>query len=112
MRIKIRRAWHVFYDKYLSKRKLRFVQWWDDKYPGKYCWADCVSWAFNPYSFNPFKIADSGACEIESKEHQHKMCYCGGWDNGVCFAKLPTEEQKKITDEREREWKKNRYLPF
>ena len=96
--INLWRAWVRFHRDYLAHRKLKFATWWDNINSGKYCWADCVSWAFSPEEWNPFKISSSKGCEIESIEHEHESCYCGGWNKGVCFSLLSTDEQKKIRD--------------
>lgn len=88
------------------------MQWFHSKlYPGKYCWADCVSWAFSPTRFNPFEIQTSGGCEVESKEHEHEACYCGSWYKGVCFDTLSKKEQQAIRDEQKKELE-NEKLPF
>jgi len=113
----IKRKWRMvrnkFFNRFIQSKKLKFIVWFDAKNPGKYCWADCVSWAFSPTQWNPFDIGSSEGCEIESKEHSHKTCYCGGWMNGVCFAKLSKAEQQKIRDEQETEYQKiKENLPF
>ena len=95
---KIRIAWYHFHGKHLQKRKLRFVTWLDKKYPGKYCWADCVSWSIDTGAFNPFKIDRSGGCLLESIEHSTGACYCGAWIDGKCFDLLSEQERKEITD--------------
>ncbi len=89
-----------FHRKYLQDIKLTFVQWFHSKlYPGKYCWADCVGWAFSPTRFNPYDIESSKGCEAESKEHECETCYCGSWHKGVCFDTLTKKEQQKVRDE-------------
>ncbi len=93
------KALRIFHRDYIADKKLKFVQWWDRINPGKYCWADCVSWAFDPEQWNPFKIGGSEGCEIESIEHEHEICYCGGWNKGVCFATLPQSERDRIKAE-------------
>jgi len=82
----------------MTRLKIKFVSWFNDRYRGKYCWADCVAWAYSK-RLNPFKIDSSKGCEIESKEHSTNLCYCGGWKDGKCFALLPKEEQEKIRKE-------------
>jgi hypothetical protein len=98
----MKKHWYKFFKKRkIEKHKLKFVSWFDNLFKGKYCWTDCVSFAFSPERFNPFRIESSKGCEIESIKHQHKLCYCGGWQNGKCFAKLSKEEQNKIREEME-----------
>jgi len=99
MKRKLRRFWWKLHDKYLVKRKLSFAGWLHHKFKGKYCWADCVGWAYNPARLNPFKIENSNACCEESKTHSTNMCYCGGWNNGVCYDLLSKEEKQKMKDE-------------
>ena len=98
---RIRIAWYHFHGKHLQKRKLHFISWFDEKYPGKYCWADCVAWSFNTSAFNPFKIDSSRACEIESETIECGSCYCGGWNQGKCWDLLSKEERKAILAEKE-----------
>lgn len=83
----------------IEKKKMRFVTWWFGLFPGKYCWADCVTWAFSPKRYNPFNIDTSKGCEEESKTHEHESCYCGNWNAGKCWDKYSKAEQKAITDE-------------
>lgn len=109
----MKRYWIKFHSKRLVGLKLKIATWLDKKYPGKYCWAACVAWAYNYDSLNPFKIDSSKACKIESITHPHKLCYCGGWENGKCFALLPKEEQKEIIEKLEKESKESpAELPF
>lgn len=99
---KVKRAWYRFHKKHLKKRKLRFVYWFDKKFPGKYCWADCVSWAFNSGAFNPFKIGNAQACKTESEiDAYYHQCYCGGWSKGKCWALLTDEERNAIIAQEE-----------
>ncbi len=100
----MKRIWITFHKKHLDYRKLKFISWFHSKFPGKYCWADCVMWSMHPYKFNPFRVDKSKACEIESIEHDCKACYCGGWDNGKCWDLLPKEERESIKAEREKEY--------
>lgn len=110
---KIRRYWSIFHDKYLVKKKLSFVSWVHFKFKGTYCWADCVGWAYNPYRLNPFKIETSKGCEEESKIHDTGMCYCGGWNKGVCWEKLSKEEKERQLNEIElKRANQPEYLPF
>lgn len=101
MKRKIQRWWRIFHATHLLKSKLKFIGWFHDRFKGKYCWADCVAWAYNPSQFNPFKAGTSKGCKIESKQHDTKMCYCGGWNNGVCWDTLPKQEQERQIKERE-----------
>lgn len=82
--------------------KLKFVRWFHSKFPAKYCWADCVAWAYSRNRFNPFRIDKATACDLESREGDNGMCYCGGWNKGQCFDKLSKEEREayrnKITE--------------
>ena len=96
MKRKLLRWYFKFHDKRLQKLKLDLAQVLFDNNKGKYCWADCVSYSFAPFRFNPFKIESSRGCEIESKEHDTNMCYCGGWENGVCYDKLTQDEKDKM----------------
>ena len=90
----IKIKWTRFHSAYLVRPKLSFVRWFDNFFKGKYCWTDCVGWAFDSERFNPFKIDTSKGCEADSRENE--LCYCGGWKKGVCFAKLSKKEQGKI----------------
>jgi hypothetical protein len=92
---KANKWWRKFHEKRLYKAKLGFISWFHPRYPGKYCWADCVSWAISPYKFNPFRIDNAVGCKNESETHSTRSCYCGGWNNGKCFDLL-TEKQKQI----------------
>lgn len=74
------------------QRRMRFVSWFHSLFPGKYCWADCVSWAYSK-SWNPFIIDNAKGCEQESLDHPHRLCYCGGWKDGKCYDKLTKEEK-------------------
>lgn len=112
MKRKLKRWWSIFHSDHLRERKLKIAAWVDKKYPGKYCWADCVIWAYSPYKFNPFKIDKSDACKKESIEHSCKLCYCGGWNNGVCFALLPQEERDRLTAEYHAESKLETEITF
>lgn len=93
------RKWRSFHSEHLVGRKLKFISWFNKKFPAKYCWADCVAWSYSPTRFNPFKLDRSRACEIESKEHYTGLCYCGEWNEGKCFVALPKEEQEKTKEE-------------
>lgn len=86
-----------------EKFKLKVASLLHSMFPGKYCWADCVVFAFSNTRWNPFKIDSAKGCEIESKEHSTKMCYCGGWNNGQCWDKLPKKEQERIRAEIKKE---------
>lgn len=79
----------------MFKIKLRFISWFHKLFPAKYCWGDCVAWAYDHKRFNPFKIESAEGCKEESKTHSTNMCYCCGWENGKCWEKLPKEEKEK-----------------
>jgi hypothetical protein len=79
----------------MQKLKLKFVYWLNKKFPGRYCWADCVAWAFSKRR-NPFKISDSSGCKRESETHSSDSCYCGGWVKGKCFDLLSEKEQAAL----------------
>lgn len=79
----------------MFRLKLKFIKWFHSKFPGKYCWADCVAWAYSK-SWNPFTVDRSEGCKKESTEHSTKSCYCGGWQKGKCFDLLSKEDQEKI----------------
>lgn len=96
-------------NKMLTK-KLKFIRWFHSLFPGKYCWTDCVAWAYSKTRWNPFKIDGSKGCEVESIEHQVKACYCGSWKDGKCWEKLPQIERDVIITERECETIE--HLPF
>lgn len=76
--------------------KIKFVTWFSRLFPGKYCWTECVSWAYSSSAFNPFKIEKSNGCRTESLDKE--SCYCGQWYKGKCFSLLSDEEQKKIAE--------------
>lgn len=84
----------------MVKFKMWFVQIWHDLVPGKYCWADCVSWAYGS-RWNPFKIESSSGCITESKEHKDGCCYCGMCHKGVHWDTLSKEAQAKILKQRD-----------
>ena len=109
---RIKRMWFQFHSDRLVKLKLKFVSWFDAKYPGKYCWDDCVAWAYSPRRFNPYKIENSKGCETESKTHDTESCYCGGWVNGKCYALLTEQEKSIMLAEREKQLEFNDDLPF
>lgn len=100
MKLRLYRIWCQFHEKKLEHKKLKFVRWFSALFPGKYCWADCVSWSFSRGRFNPFRIDGTKGCEIESKEHSTGHCYCGGWQDGQCWDKLSKAEQDKIKADR------------
>jgi len=79
---------------------MKFINWFYKKFPGKYCWTDCVSWAYASERWNPFKIDRPTGCATESKEHPTKACYCGCWMNGKCWDLLSKEEQEKIKNKK------------
>lgn len=92
----MKRYWITFHNRFIVSRKLTFVRWFHSKHPGKYCWADCVSYAFSSSSINPFKIQSAIGCKKESLEHSCKACYCGAWSQGKCFDLLSKEEQNLL----------------
>lgn len=92
----LRSLWLPLHKKLFEKLKLKFITWFHSKFPGKYCWADCVSWSFSPYRFNPFKVDSTKACEIESINHSTGGCYCGNWSNGKCWDKLSVQEKEEF----------------
>lgn len=79
----------------MLKIKLKFISWFHAKFPGKYCWADCVAWGYSK-RWNPFKIESSKGCEFESISHPNKTCYCGGWQDGNCWEKMSKDEKEKF----------------
>ena len=90
----------------IKNRRLKFIQLFDRIFKNKYCWADCVSWAFNGSLFsneikpvNPFKIDSSKNCRKESEGGN--TCYCGRFWDGFAFDELSKEEQQKIISNRE-----------
>lgn len=109
--INIEKKWMQFHNKHLVKRKLHFVAWFDKKFPGKYCWADCVSWAFDWRCFNPFKIGRAEGCKIESEQYPH-CCYCGKWSNGKLWQGLSKEERNAIRGMEEIVHSEDEDLPF
>lgn len=69
------------------KLRLAYILYW--LFPKKFCWADCVSWA---YSRRWFGIDSSNGCKKESEGN--KTCYCGLWVNGKFFPSLSKDEQE------------------
>lgn len=96
---KYKKLWYHFHGKYLQKRKLKFIQWFYSKFPGKYCWADCVAWSFSATRFNPLKVDSSRGCMIESVTHDSGMCYCSGWNKGQCYDLLSEAEKRAVKEE-------------
>ncbi len=76
------------------KLKLKFIIWFHSFFAGKYCWAECVAWAYSPTRINPFLIQKSFPCAQESEDDQIQACYCGSWQNGVCFDTLSKKQQE------------------
>jgi len=89
------------YEDSIYRFKLKVAKLLHSSFPGKYCWADCVTWAYARKRWNPFKIDNARGCEQESKDHPHKLCYCGGWQDGQCWDKLPKKERDRIHKEAE-----------
>jgi hypothetical protein len=85
----------MFY-RFRVRLKLKFITWFFNKHPDKYCWADCVSWAYSP-KLNPFKVDSASACEKESSDTG--SCYCGCWYKGKCYLTLSSEEKNAIIKE-------------
>lgn len=108
----IKRWWFRFHKKRLEKKKLQFISWFHSKFPGKYCWVDCVAWSFNPRKFNPFRVDSAKACQTESETHDTLMCYCGGWQEGKCWDKLTAQEKENITNNEKVVQKLMDDLPF
>lgn len=92
----MKRYWRRLHAKMFVSLKLKFIDWFYDKFSGKYCWADCVAWAYNSGRFNPFNIDKSLGCEEESKTHPCESCYCGIWNNGRCYSSLSEEEKEEM----------------
>jgi hypothetical protein len=88
----IKKFWSSFHDKRIEKLKQKFIIFFHQKYPGKYCWKDSDEWAHNPARMNPFKIARSPNCKIESIIYG--MCHCGLWQKGACPKLLPEGHQR------------------
>jgi hypothetical protein len=95
----------------VKKIKLRFVQWWYKVNPGKYCWADCVSFVFSPKRFNPFKIDKATCCKEESIQTEG-MCYCGQFNYGICFQELSKQEKEQMITDRLKAQELIDELPF
>jgi hypothetical protein len=91
--MKLEIIWLRFHKKYIEKKKLKFVRWFHYLAPHKYCWADCVAYSFTASRFNPFRIDNEKGCKAESETHMNKSCYCGSWQNGKCWDKLPQCEK-------------------
>lgn len=90
----MKKYWYrIFRKTNLGNLKLKFMFWFYDQIPKKYCWADCVSWAFDTESFNPFKIGRSGGCCTESKERI--ACYCGCWVEGKHTTEITDKEMEE-----------------
>jgi hypothetical protein len=102
--------WLRIHKAHLEKRKLRFIRWYHDIAPTRTCWADCVTWSFNPLRFNPFRI-ENGGCKQESMVHSTRSCYCGLWVDGKCWAHLSGEERDKLKGKDKAEYGKDE-LPF
>lgn len=90
MKTKLMKQWYIFHGKYMVLPKLKFILWFTKRFPGKYCWAECVSFAYGSGQWNPFKVMDSKGCEAASKKEM--ACYCGQWCEGKCDDK----ENKKL----------------
>lgn len=93
--------------------KLRFIGFFHSKlFPGKYCWADCVSWAYGRKRWNPFRIDSSRGCKTESKEREHHACYCGGWKDGQCYDLMTKEQRQEYIDHANKVHEEKDDLPF
>lgn len=75
-----------------QKLRLRFIYFFDSVFKNKFCWADCVSWAFNfkVKKFNPFNIDLAKTCREESEEYG--TCYCGRFYQGLAVSDLNASE--------------------
>jgi len=91
------RLWVRFHDGFLRAQKLRLAQFLHDKFPARFCWADCVSYAYGVFYFNPLKIQGCKGCKIESE--QNTACYCGQWCNGRLWRDLTPTEQSEARGE-------------
>lgn len=113
MKRKIKQWWRVVHKKRLESAKLKFVKWFSDQYSGKYCWADCVMWAYNATRFNPYKIDKATGCAQESIDHDTQSCYCGGWNSGQCWDLLSKKDQDAENEKRKIELQEvEDHLPF
>lgn len=97
MKRNIKRIWIRFHSKYLESKKLTFIHWFFNRNPEKYCWADCVGWVYDSSAFNPYKIGTACKGGIDGVG----ACYCGEWDNGICWHTLPQAERDRIKSEAE-----------
>lgn len=93
----IKKWWYRFHTKRIEKKKLKFVKWFHSFQPHKYCWTDCVAFAYSPFRINPFKIDAPIGCKIDSETSNH--CYCGSWYKGECWDKMTKEKQANIKTE-------------
>ncbi len=87
-------SWYNIHEKFISKRKMKFVNWFYKIQSTKYCWADCVAWALASGRFNPFAISKGNACKLESLTHSTDACYCGCWHKGRCWDTLTVLEKE------------------
>jgi len=78
----------------LEKFRFSFIQRFDRIFKNQYCWADCVSWAYNfrVKDYNPFNIELAKTCRQESEESSNGTCYCGRFYKGLAISEL-TEQQ-------------------
>lgn len=84
MKLKPKQAWRIYFKKReLHKTKLCFITWLDSRLPNRFCWTDCVGWAFDPMAFNPFKLRRPVGCKLD--DH----CYCGRYVFGEKFKSEP-----------------------
>lgn len=79
--------------------KIRFalVSLIDEVFRNRFCWADCVSWAFNyrVKKWNPFNIELAKTCREESEESE-SACYCGRFYKGIPVDEFTREELEKV----------------
>lgn len=90
-----------------KKLRFDFIRHFDRFFRNEFCWADCVSWAYNfrVKNWNPFNIEEAKSCREESEESKCGTCYCGRFYKGLAISDL-TEIQadaarKDLLTERE-----------
>ena len=93
------RAWMRFHERFLQPAKLAVAHRLHAAYPTRFCWADCVAYAYSCESLNPLKIDGCGGCKKESIETGN--CYCGQWCNGRSWSELSEVEKLEARGETE-----------
>lgn len=80
----------------VEKMRFNLIQYFDRVFKNQFCWADCLSWAFNfrVKDYNPFNIELAKTCREESEESGGNTCYCGRFYRGLAISEL-TEAQLK-----------------